>query len=356
MKIACIIILFPFLLSCKKADAAIATSDVLNSQPDAAQTRLTDSLFIGEPLVKEAEFIRNTESLGNNFQYFELFEALLKKHNKKYVNHKSNGFIKAFKVSDLLTLELKRKKYSSKNKTKDIQVVLYTKINNILKDSILFYKYQLDKDFPTEQRFEALSFLDNNLELFKMESYSSLSELAFQAERWEKYKINSSNGKIELIEKLNYKENPIQQNDEEIATMSPPIAVEDVANDEFPFISNLSWSTNCTANNYAVFTVAGGQFKFSGQFAINTTVKKVAGEDYEVYYRHPVIRPIPESMLDCGDYSTEIPIAKMKFVNDKIEFFWHGFYNVKAQKKTISKNPFTQKTETGPVILEKCSS
>ena len=41
--------------------------------------------------------------------------------------------------------------------------------------------------------------------------------------------------------------------------------------------------------------------------------------------------------MDCGDYSTETPIAKMKCNNDKIEFSWYGFHNSKTQKRDLGK-------------------
>ncbi|MEO8516562.1 MAG: hypothetical protein ABI426_07460 [Flavobacterium sp.] len=349
-----ILLTFSFLLSCKKVDNVVANSQSIDSLVITEETyKIADSLFIGEPLVKDAEFIRNVEQGGDNYRYFEQFGNLLKKHNKKYANYKSNGFIKALKVSDKLTLELKRKKYNPKDKNSDIQIVLFTKINNAIKDSIVFYKYQLDKDFPKEQRFETLTFLDNNLELFKLESYSGLSEFAFQAEKWEKFKINGSNGKIELIKRLNYKDNSNQVNVAEAAVLVNSGSVE---NDAYPFISNMSWKYDCNTNYYVVFSVVGGQFRFSTNYAINTEIKSIGNNEYEVYYRHPIIRPIPENMMDCGDYSTETPIAKMKYNNGKIEFSWYGFYNSKTQKKLFTKNPFTQKEENSPIILEKCSS
>jgi hypothetical protein len=154
-----IILVFPFLLSCKKVDNVTANTKPVDSLVITEETyKISDSLFIGEPLVKDAEFIRNVEAGGDNYRYFEQFGKVLKKHNKKYVNYKSNGFIKTLKVSDKLTLELKRKKYSPKDKNSDIQIVLFTKINDAVKDSIVFYKYQLDQDFPKEQTIRNLGF------------------------------------------------------------------------------------------------------------------------------------------------------------------------------------------------------
>ncbi|MEP7093890.1 MAG: hypothetical protein ABI793_07510 [Flavobacterium sp.] len=243
-----IIILFSIVLlviSCN--DAKKENNKVVHlPNPEMENISFSDSLFIGEPLVKDAEFIRNVEAGGDNYRYFEQFGNVLKKHNKKYANYKSNGFIKALKVSDKLTLELKRKKYSSKDKNSDIQIVLFTKINDAVKDSIIFYKYQLDKDFSKEQRFETLAFLDNNLELFKLESYSGLSEFAFQAEKWEKFKINSSNGKIELIRKLSYKDPANTTTDSKEAN----VEVSAVSNEVFPFEdSAVKWKLTCDNSN-----------------------------------------------------------------------------------------------------------
>ena len=340
------------IISCndlKKENFKIANSINPEVNPDL----FSDSLFVGEPLIKQADFVRNLDEGGDNFRYIKEFETLLKKHNKKYANYKSNSFIKALKVSDKLTLELKRKKYNTKDKNTDIQIVLFTKINNVTKDSIVFYKYQINVNEP-DSRSETMAFLDNDMNLWHLNSYSGQSEYFVQPESWIKYKIDSTNGRITLNEKLNYKENSDQNNNAE--AIAVPVNTDNVVVDDFPFISNLSWSNNCVTNNYVVFSVVGGQFRFSKQFSINTTIKKLSNVDYEVYYRHPIIRPIPENMMDCGDYSTEIPIAKMKYNDGKIEFTWMGFINSKTNKKIITENPFTGKIETSPVVLEKCSS
>lgn len=81
------------IISCndlKKENFKIANSIRSEINPDL----FSDSLFIGEPLAADAEFIRNVEAGGDNYRYFEQFGNVLKKHNKKYVNYKSNGFIK----------------------------------------------------------------------------------------------------------------------------------------------------------------------------------------------------------------------------------------------------------------------
>lgn len=340
-----------FLLPIKKVTTPTALNATTLENKITKNIQITDSLFIGEPLAKNAEFIRNLEQF-TNANHFRKFDNILKKHNKKFVHYKSNTFIKTLKVSDKLTIELKRRAYNVEEKNANIQVVLYTKINNAIKDSITFYKYQLDKDFPKEQRFETLVFLSNDLEIFKLESYCSLSEFSFQADKWEKFKINSSNGKIEFIKKLNYKEDTNQI--EAATAQTAPITAVAIENEEFPFISNLSWSNNCATNNYVVFSVVGGQFRFSKNFAMNTELKKIADNEWNVLYRHPIIRPIPENMLDCADYSTHKAIAKIKYVDDKIEFTWLGFYNNITKKIMHKTNPFTQKEETEPVILQKC--
>lgn len=358
-----IIILFSIVLlviSCndtKKENFKIANSIRSEINPDL----FSDSLFIGEPLAADAEFIRNVEAGGDNYRYFEQFGNVLKKHNKKYVNYKSNGFIKTLKVSDKLTLELKRKKYSSKDKNSDIQIVLFTKINDAVKDSIVFYKYQLDQDFPKEQRFETLAFLDNNLEIFKLESYSGLSEFAFQAEKWERFKINSSNGKIELIKKINYKDSANTTTDNK-ETNTEVSDVNAVSNEIFPFEdSAVKWKLTCENSNpqkYVYFEKheANFVFSYSDGFSIVLIVRKINDKEYGLYYSYPPFFPAPEDM-DFENYATTKPCATFNLINtSKIEFTWLGFYNNKTNKKERLKNSFTQKIETSPVILEKCSS
>lgn len=117
-----------------------------------------------------------------------------------------------------------------------------------------------------------------------------------------------------------------------------------------------SWSYDCSSNYYVYIELQiGAQFRFSTNFAINTEIKKVRVNTYDILFSYPVIRPIPDRMLDCKNYSEKKPIARIKFIDKyKLEFEWFGFYNLKTKKRVHLKNPFTNKVEKGFVILNQC--
>lgn len=125
------------IISCndlKKENFKIANSINPEVNPDL----FSDSLFVGEPLIKQADFVRNLDEGGDNFRYIKEFETLLKKHNKKYANYKSNSFIKALKVSDKLTLELKRKNTIQKIKTLTYKLCYSQKLTMLQRIQLFF--------------------------------------------------------------------------------------------------------------------------------------------------------------------------------------------------------------------------
>lgn len=105
----------------------------------------SDSLFIGEPLAADAVFINNTVE-APDFSYVDKYDTILNKHNTVFSRFKSQEIIKSIQVTTDLSFELERKKYKKEENLKNIQIMFYTKFKGIVKDSILFYKYQIDKD------------------------------------------------------------------------------------------------------------------------------------------------------------------------------------------------------------------
>lgn len=177
-------------------------NEVSSSVRNDFKSSINDSLFIGIPQISDSIFIDNIRDGGKNFAYFSQYEKIMLKINKCFVNWECDKNISDKNINDNCTLELRRKKFSNGNKNKDIQIMLYTKINERIKDSILFYKYQWDKDFPTEQRFEHLSYIDSHLNIWSLETYTNHSEDALEVDKWEKYKIDTIRGRFILIRKF----------------------------------------------------------------------------------------------------------------------------------------------------------
>lgn len=158
-------------------------------------------IFIGEPLISDKEFIHNLSEGGDNYKYFDEFENILSMSNKIFYRW-SNNETKVDKHGDL-SLELTRLKYQKKENEKDIQIMLYVKIKGIKKDSIMFYKYQIDKQqsFYPDQRHEVLNNIDNKLTIYHLETFTNQSEFALAIEKWSKLSINQKTGKIDVIMK-----------------------------------------------------------------------------------------------------------------------------------------------------------
>lgn len=178
----------------------IEEGKTVNKSDTANTVKIAESIFAGEYSIAGKDFIRNIVNGGENYKYFYDYNNILNENNKIFGSWlpKEN---RSINISNSLSLELERVNYKKKDIRRDIKIMFYTKINGIKKDSIIFYKYQIDKDFPSEQRFETLSYLDDNFNLWNLDTYTNLSELAIGINHWDKYYINKGNGKIETIER-----------------------------------------------------------------------------------------------------------------------------------------------------------
>ncbi|MCU7618772.1 hypothetical protein NZ698_16375 [Chryseobacterium sp. PBS4-4] len=166
--------------------------------------KIIDSLFIGDHLISSKKFLLNIENGGDNFKYFHQYENILHRMNEKFIKWEYLKDSKVLSINSYLSLELMREKYNKEDKEKNIHIMLYTKIKGVKNDSILFYKYQIDKKaLYVGQRFESLSYLQDDLTLWNLKTYTNQSELALGIDNWNKYKIDIKTGKIILIEKLN---------------------------------------------------------------------------------------------------------------------------------------------------------
>ncbi len=123
---------------------------------------------------------------------------------------------------------------------------------------------------------------------------------------------------------------------------------------EYTVFENSTWAYDCNTSNYVTFTIDNAQFNFYDMdFGINSNLKKINENEYELRFNSPPTVPIPEDM-DWENYSQNDIISKIKYINDTIEFQWFGFYNMKTRKREYTLNPFTSKMETLPIILKKC--
>ena len=197
-KILLITILF-FTYSCNSQNKEISNKSYNNIE---TSNNITDSIFIGLKQASDKKFIK--ELIGGQFERVLEYEKLLKNNNKNFIGWKPNITNKEFKLNKSITLILSRTPYY--NSTKDIQILLSTYKEGKKIDSITFYKYYWDKHFPNEQRFETISYIDNESNIWFLETYTSQSEISAEVNHWRKYKIDAETGKIDLLNEFQYGE------------------------------------------------------------------------------------------------------------------------------------------------------
>lgn len=168
-----------------------------NINVDAKNLNINDSMLIGCPKISDVKFIKNIQDGG--FEYFDKYEQILQNENRRYLTFQKKEIIDEFKINGIV-LKLIKKSLQKNN----IHIDLYVYKNNIKVSSIVFYKYIYDNNIQDDQqRFECLSYINEELYLWHLETYTNHSENALGIDIWEKYKINSNTGKITLVEKLN---------------------------------------------------------------------------------------------------------------------------------------------------------
>jgi len=137
--------------------------------------------------------------------------------------------------------------------------MLYTRYKGKVRDSIMFYKHEIDKDGEVyiDQRLETISFLKSDLTLYNLVSFTGLSEVAFQPEIWNKYKINITTGKIDLVKKLNSRDNEEDEEKEEPKKEEYKSEKETVEEDieDLPF-NNMSFLYDCKKSDYVYFSLS----------------------------------------------------------------------------------------------------
>jgi hypothetical protein len=382
-----ILLIILSIISCRKQQNLVKNTSIKSEDTIVFKSvhnkvfQIKDSLFIGEPLIMGENFVYNLE---NGFKedsyvgegYFEDYEKLLKKHNKNFINYKSDEFIRNLVINKNLSLELRRKRFDKKNRTNDIKIILFTKIDNLIKDSIIFYKYDIDegtalsKGTEDDQRFENISFLDNNLILYHLETYSAQSEGAVGIESWNKYKIDESTGKINLNKKINYNQKLKEQNrlDNNTSVKTLKMLSEDgkklkkespkndyIKINILPYYQT-NWKMHCNdANKNFYFSSEGIYFSFPyPKCRFYAKLKNSGKNQYDLFFSDPPIIPIPEN-LDWKNYSTSKSCGSIIVDNNsEMIFTWLGFYNTKTKKRESLSNPFTDKIEMSPIKLKKC--
>lgn len=193
MKINTLILLLFFLVtSCNGQEKEKTVS---NNSIEKTTFPIANTIISGNKMISNRKFIDNIRDGGDNFKYFYDFESILKKWNKKFNVIKPNSVVEKIQLNKSLILEFFKE--PSTNIQKDIQIKCNLYVNNIKTDSILYYKYQFDPNVEDdEQRLEVLSYIDPNFNLYNLQTYSNMSEMATEVGSWKKWKIDTISGKF----------------------------------------------------------------------------------------------------------------------------------------------------------------
>lgn len=189
------------MLSCEKNDirrTEIPITDSTKSVDIISRETKVNSSFVGEPKVSDQTFIRILHE--SNDKTFKMYDSLLITNNDRYLKW-TKGNVEKMQIDSSLSIELERTDLGKEDNKSSIKVMLYTKINGQKSDSIVFYKFQYDLDFPEEQRFETLLNLKSDLIIWHLNTFTNHSEFAIGIHDWSKYKINQNTGKITVISK-----------------------------------------------------------------------------------------------------------------------------------------------------------
>ncbi len=337
-----ILFLIIIFFSCKNTESNNQSISLKNENSDLI-SEIKDSLFIGEPLVSNRNFIEEIFIGRENNDVRLKYESILKNRNSLFLSNKTE--VNKVNVNEHLTLELK------KNSSKNSQIILYTKINNIIKDSTTIFKIEQNK----KKNQGILCFLENGLTLWKLETFSikNENETYLGIKHWTKHKINPATGKIDLIEELN----PASGVNEESSEANEVEDEENISNNkEINYSFNTlkgSWSYDC--ENASSLKINNAELVIPvifNQYYIHLT--RIDKKNDAGVFKYKL-----ESMEGSGaedetskDYFNDTEIAIVKIIdNNTIEFNWLGFYNKSNKQRQYTDPHFG---DQNPIILKKC--
>ncbi|WP_160139355.1 hypothetical protein [Chryseobacterium sp. c4a] len=123
-----------------------------------------------------------------------------------------------------------------------------------------------------------------------------------------------------------------------------------------------TWKTNCTDGEGSI-TIEGKKaflVLLSNQIYLELVEMKRYDFEKGIAYK---LKEIPEDVgtigmrLDWKEYLNDEPVAYIKNIdNNRLNFYWYGFYNKKTKKREFKDNNFYQETESKDIVLKKCNN
>lgn len=117
------------------------------------------------------------------------------------------------------------------------------------------------------------------------------------------------------------------------------------------------WAIDCQSEKYISikFNINNAQFSIPDRFAMNSKLKKIGTNKYELYFTDfPPIIALPDNMEVWDNMDNKKPVGVIEFTREnKLSLTWFGFYHKKLKKNIETENPFDSKKETTDLI--KCS-
>ncbi|XZF14367.1 hypothetical protein ACTHGU_21505 [Chitinophagaceae bacterium MMS25-I14] len=176
-----------FILAC----ASCTSAPPSQSEKNDKQQNAINKTFAGDSVIRDKAFIAKIDA-GGEYIFNQFIQVVT--NNKNRFSSDTQRIL-SFAGGQLQLVQ-------KVNDKENVQTIFYIEKNNLKTDSILFYKYQFDKNVPGgEQRFEVLSYLEDDLTLWHLETFTNHSEDAIGISEWSKYRIDTASGKIVLIAK-----------------------------------------------------------------------------------------------------------------------------------------------------------
>lgn len=114
---------------------------------------------------------------------------------------------------------------------------------------------------------------------------------------------------------------------------------------DFNELKNTTWQINCDYNDRLAISAAGAQLIFADNFSVNTTIENIDDSKYNLLFKSPPIRPIPDLLANYTNFSSTKPIATIEIKNGNLlNFEWLGFYDNEKKEYVVTENPFKTKS------------
>lgn len=324
--------LFTFIFSCKEKSTE-SKSNISTTKVNLVETLTTDNNYLQIPITCEGEEYEPKKCKNDKK---ELAYEFISTNNKTIIEfkYKNKGFIHSFNEP---LFQLGVKSFLFDNGSKMILV-----LDSFLEYGHTFYVYQITND--------EIKYIDSKSFDFKQDEKEI--ELKFD------FKIIEKASKLTLKLGSSYEDIILNTNN----SLALPIKEEIKSNSNPKQPINGSWQLDCNIQNSGIEIYSKDSNMFAtvavAPPAVFIEAKVIKSEIENVFYlrfeEQDMEVPLAnENKLDQYTSKNE-NIARIEFKNDKILYWWYGFYNSKTKKWNFKKSQFNKNENNDYVILKRC--